>query len=75
MNPPTQKAIQQVLAEEKALYSALSDRAAVELALKQAEQRLITPGMRFSLTIQTVSPVNHDIPLLKTAHSLMDRFE
>ena len=74
-NPPTQKAIQQVLTEKKASYAALSDRAAVEYVLKQAEQRLISPGKRFALTIQAVSPVNHDIPLLKTAHALMDHFE
>ena len=74
-NTPTQKAIQQILNEKKVLYAALSDRAAVELALKQAEQRLIPPGMRFSLTLQAVSPVNNDIPLLRKAHALMDRFE
>ena len=75
MKPPTQEAIQQVLTDKKASYAALSDRAAVEYALKQAELRLIPPGKRFALTIQAVSSVNHDIPLLKTAHSLMDRFE
>lgn len=75
LNPPTANAIKKILSEKKAFYTALSERAALEQALKQAEQRLITPGMRFALTLQAAAPVKPDVPLLKKAHSLMDRYE
>ena len=75
LNPPTANAIKKILAEKRALYTAFSERAALELALKQAEQRLIPPGMRFALTLQAVAPAKPEIPLLEKAHSLMDRYE
>ncbi|MBE6404475.1 MAG: hypothetical protein E7040_00465 [Lentisphaerae bacterium] len=75
MNVPAQKSIQKIFTEEKAFYAELSERAALEHTLKLAEQRLTTPGMRFSLTLQAIAPEKSDIPLLQKANSLMDRYE
>lgn len=57
------------------VYAALSERAALESALKRAEQRLIPPGKRFALTLRAVAPKREDLPVLKHANLLLDRFE
>ena len=61
--------------EETEVYVSLTERADLERALKAAEQRLIPPGIRFALTLQTVRPQRSDLPLLKKAEKLMDHFE
>ena len=60
---------------EQLVWTALSERADLEHRLKTAELRLIPPGTRLALTIQTVTPVQPHIPLLKKANELLDRFE
>ena len=57
------------------VYAALSERAALESALKRAERRLIPPGKRFALTLRAVTPKREDLPVLKHANLLLDRFE
>lgn len=73
--PTSKQNVQAVLQEESEVYRSLTVRAALEQTLQNAEQRLIPPGTRFALTLQAVTPVKPELPLLKKAHSLLDHFE
>ena len=74
-NPTDKKYLDLLRQEESEVYISLTERADLEKALRAAEQRLIPPGMRFALTLQTVRPTKSDLPLLQKAENLMDHFE
>lgn len=64
-----------IASHEQAVYLAMNERVAVETFLKQAEQKLIPPGVRWAATVKAVSPSPQEIPLLIRADQLLDRFE
>ena len=74
-NPADKNALQTVFAEEHAVYEALSERNVLENILRKAEQKLIPPGERFALTLRLIKPEAPEIPLLRTAQKMMDRYE
>ena len=74
-NPYDKKNLQNIRNEEHTLYETLSERADLEYTLRLAEQRLIPPGTRFALTLNSIDPEQTEIPLLKKANQLMDHFE
>jgi hypothetical protein len=67
--------LKKITETEEKTWELISGRTALEHALKSAEQRIIPPGKRFFLTMKVLSPVQPDIPLLKKANELLDRFE
>ncbi len=75
LSPHNLESLPALKQDEQAVYTALSERVALEARLRSAEKTLLPPGSRWALTMKAIARKNADLPLLSRANSLLDHFE
>ena len=75
LSPHNLESLPALKQDEQAVYTALSERVALEARLRSAEKKLLPPGSRWALTMKAIARKNADLPLLSRANSLLDHFE